>query len=550
MELPQDIKHLYVLWIEEELRKHQNSGSRLAFTYMRAVQSVKQCPMMIRLPSQLRSLRFIGDKLVATMRKRLQEYCEEYGYEMPDEQQEEEPEKAGRKRSSEKDGEGTKKRRQLKSTRKYIPQRNTGGYAILLALYLHDPGCDGLTKDDIIKHAAQYCSTSFTANPSTGQFYSAWGSIKTLEKNEYVQSRGHPVYYFLTESGVEVAQILKTVEEEQKNQSQEGVDSSPILQRTEDRQIDVERIDTWLPPLAKTPGISANVLNVPHEIWTGGSYEIELVLDNREVRSREERDFFSEQLLGHGISTSVRVLTVGDGVWVARHKESGKEAVLDFIFERKRLDDFASSIKDGRFFEQKSRLLRTGIRTIFYVVEEQMSSDVSRFSDAIQTCISMCITNSQFHVKRTKNSDDTVLTLASLSKRIQKFYKHQSLLVLEPRDLKSQHEYGQLLSQVSTDNPGFQCVYNFITFQSLLSKSNMVSVREMFIRMLMTIKGVSLDKAIAIQLHYGTPKNLIDSYTNCTGDKPRMVHDALKDQVGNRKIGAALSSKIYEVWGK
>ncbi|KAH3671841.1 hypothetical protein OGAPHI_000027 [Ogataea philodendri] len=550
MELPQDIKHLYVLWMEEELRKQQHAGSKLALTYMRAVQSVKQCPMMLRSPTQLGGLRFIGDKMVAMMRKKLHAYCEEHGYDPPEEAVDEDKENRGAKRTAEKSADGPKKRRQLKSAKRYIPQRNTGSYAILLALYINDPGCDGLTKDDIIKHASKYCTTSFTANPSTGQFYSAWGSIKTLEKNEYVQSHGRPVYYFLTETGLEVAQILKKVEDEQKDDSQSGADSSPILQRVQHEDAGlVERIDTWLPPMSRAAAKPANVQNVAHEIWPIGSYSVELVLDNREVRSREQRDFFSDQLTSHGVSTSVRALTVGDGVWVARHNESGKEAVLDFIFERKRLDDFAASIKDGRYFEQKSRLKRTGINTIFYIVEEQMSSDVSRFSEAIQTCISTSITNSRFHVKRTKDSDSTVQLLTTLSKKIIKYYRQQPLLVLQPRDLKSQQEYAQLLQQVSKENVHLQCVYSFHTFQSLLSKSNMVSVGEMFIKMLMTIKGVSLDKALAIQLHYKTPKNLLDSFEKCTTDKSRMIHDALKDHVGNRKIGSALSAKIYQVWG-
>ena len=49
-----------------------------------------------------------------------------------------------------------------------------------------------------------------------------------------------------------------------------------------------------------------------------------------------------------------RQLSVGDFVWIARD-QNGKELLLPYIIERKRMDDLGSSIKDGRFHEQKVR---------------------------------------------------------------------------------------------------------------------------------------------------------------------------------------------------
>lgn len=48
----------------------------------------------------------------------------------------------------------------------------------------------------------------------------------------------------------------------------------------------------------------------------------------------------------------VRHLKVGDFAWVARNSE-GKELLLPYIVERKRMDDLSKSIRDGRFHEQK-----------------------------------------------------------------------------------------------------------------------------------------------------------------------------------------------------
>lgn len=50
-------------------------------------------------------------------------------------------------------------------------------------------------------------------------------------------------------------------------------------------------------------------------------------------------------------------MPVGDGIWIARHKTFDSEYVLDFIVERKKIDDLCSSIRDNRYKDQKLRLL-------------------------------------------------------------------------------------------------------------------------------------------------------------------------------------------------
>ena len=55
-------------------------------------------------------------------------------------------------------------------------------------------------------------------------------------------------------------------------------------------------------------------------------------------------------------SLQVRRLPVGDGIWIAHHKYLDSEYVLDFIVERKKVDDLRSSIRDNRYKDQKLRL--------------------------------------------------------------------------------------------------------------------------------------------------------------------------------------------------
>lgn len=63
-------------------------------------------------------------------------------------------------------------------------------------------------------------------------------------------------------------------------------------------------------------------------------------------------DQLVKELEAEGVTLEVRSLKVGDFAWLSRNS-SGQELLLPYIIERKRLDDLASSIKDGRFHEQK-----------------------------------------------------------------------------------------------------------------------------------------------------------------------------------------------------
>jgi crossover junction endonuclease MUS81 len=109
---------------------------------------------------------------------------------------------------------------------------------------------------------------------------------------------------------------------------------------------------------------SINVfVNAPHLqsfdpiFWPSGSYDIILLLDNREIKSKKDRSGILDRLNTVGVAVEQRALPLGDMLWIARRKDGlvEDECVLDFVVERKRLDDLTSSVKDGRFHEQKVR---------------------------------------------------------------------------------------------------------------------------------------------------------------------------------------------------
>ena len=107
-------------------------------------------------------------------------------------------------------------------------------------------------------------------------------------------------------------------------------------------------------------------------VLPAGSFEVRMVLDMREIRTTTDRDYISGELKKQGITPVMRALPLGDVLWVAEvnplyadslkaanigDEDEGKlEVVLEHILERKRLDDLISSIKDGRFHEQKFQI--------------------------------------------------------------------------------------------------------------------------------------------------------------------------------------------------
>ena len=65
-----------------------------------------------------------------------------------------------------------------------------------------------------------------------------------------------------------------------------------------------------------------------------------------------------DELKKSKIKFDIGKLNVGDFTWIARHKSlKYEDIILNYIVERKRMDDFCQSILDGRYKEQKVRRL-------------------------------------------------------------------------------------------------------------------------------------------------------------------------------------------------
>lgn len=183
------------------------------------------------------------------------------------------------------------------------------------------------------------------------------------------------------------------------------------------------------------PGIDASAFsNITPIRLQPGTFTVQLVLDSREVRAKNDRDYIQDELAKLGVRALVRPLELGDFFWVAKCREpgllgclgeEGDEIALDWIVERKRLDDLVGSIKDGRFQEQKFRFRKLGVKNVVYIIEDfSMSSErISQFHDAIESAIGSTQVIDEYFVKKTMKLDDTIRYLARMTGMLKRLYE-------------------------------------------------------------------------------------------------------------------------------
>ncbi|KAJ6944523.1 crossover junction endonuclease MUS81 isoform X2 [Populus alba x Populus x berolinensis] len=258
-------------------------------------------------------------------------------------------------------------------------------------------------------------------------------------------------------------------------------------------------------------------------------YEVILILDDREqfaiqcLRGRKLIECICKE---HKIKIQVRRLPVGDGIWIARHKYLLSEYVLDFIVERKKVDDLRSSIRDNRYRDQKLRLLRCGLKKLIYLVEGDPNS-----SEAAESIKTACFTTEileGFDVQRTNSLRDTLKKYAHLTQSITQYY---SLLLPEDQ------------SKSTRVCPPFD---EFIKRCQDLEK---MTVSDVFAIQLMQVPQVTEETAVAVLNLYPTLLSLARAYSLLDGDVSAQ-EDMLRKQSSNA-VSAVASRNIFQlVWGK
>lgn len=594
---------LLLAWVKEWYDTARERNSKGVTTYKHAYNALKACPMPFDHPSQLQQLRGFGTKLCERLTAQLQKHCDENNLEMPEHPMASKKRKgvgnahataAGALVDDDDDhGSLAPPAKKPKNTKQYVPSYRSGPYALVVALSkMPQDATVGMSKQDLIDAAQPYSDSSFTAPSDPRKFYTAWKSMDTLLAKELVYERGRPTKrYALTDEGWEVARKIEETTKgggtkpAKKGHDKEDVVTSNDSQSSRPRQpafstrmgaIPDDDNDGDDPPVEK-PNYSDVVMDGPVVsadssfpafspiILNPGTFSVHLVLDIREIRAKTDRDYLKEELAKKGVRAIMRALELGDTQWVAKCHDAdflrcngaeGDEVVLDHIVERKRLDDLIGSVKDGRFHEQKFRLKRSGVKHVTYLIEE-ISLDPTHFQkyeEMVQSAIASTQVVNGFSVKKTRGLDESIRYLARMTTILKKKYEAKPLKVIPTRILTARN-YLPLLNHLRSKEHGSDYYISYPAFASLASKSDMLTLRDLYLKMLMCIRGVTGEKAIQIQRIWKTPNDLVKAFENCGSDedgkkrKRELVSTHLGNKVKSQQIGKALSAKIAEAWG-
>ena len=203
--------------------------------------------------------------------------------------------------------------------------------------------------------------------------------------------------------------------------------------------------------------------------------------------------------------------------------------------------------------EQKNRLEKSGCSNKYYLIEETMGGSIGTMGEALKTALWLILVYYKFSMIRTMNSDETVERIYALNEVIEHHYSKKSLLVLYPNNMENQDDYKKVLETFKSEferKGNIECCHSFECFQEMMGKSEMRTIGELTINVLMFIKGVSLEKAIAIQSIFPTLNHILNAYQRCKSphEANMLMFSKLGEAPGTKRITKGLSEKIADVF--
>ncbi|XP_006893380.1 PREDICTED: crossover junction endonuclease MUS81 [Elephantulus edwardii] len=522
---------LFVRWLTEWRDEATSRGRRTRFVFQKALRSLRRYPLPLRSGKEAKILQHFGDGLCRMLDERLQQHRASGG----DHAAVSSPaEKSSVPRGEAQDPSlPALSRPKARGPGSYWPARHSGARAVLLLLYrehLNPSGCSFLTKEELLQRCAHGAPTV------TVRSTQPWPALRTLLHRNLILRTHQPARYSLTPEGLELAQKLA---------ESEGLNTLDVGTGPKEPPGEEPAVPG---ATSAEPTSEAGIQQPPMELGPG-EYRVLLCVDVSEATGAGHRPELLRELQRLHVNYMVRKLHVGDFVWVARETSPRDparpgELVLDHIVERKRLDDLCSSIIDGRFREQKFRLKRCGLERRVYLVEEHGS--VHNLSLPESTLL-QAVTNTQvidgFFVKRTADIKETAAYLALLTRGLQRLYEGHTLRS-RPWGTPGDREPGAR----PTPNP-LCSLLTFSDFNAGAIKNKAQSVREVFARQLMQVRGVSGEKAAALVDRYSTPASLLAAYDACATPKEQeMLLSTIKCGRLQRNLGPALSRTLSQLY--
>jgi ERCC4-type nuclease len=249
---------------------------------------------------------------------------------------------------------------------------------------------------------------------------------------------------------------------------------------------------------------------------------IDIIIDSHEKKLIDalESEYLKNEC--NHLLFDVQMLDVGDVIYKKNNQ-------LICLIERKTIDDYVSSITDGRSKNQSIRIAQ--LKKIYpdiiiiYLIEGPFINKKHIFKNKI-TCDSLYssfinrVIRDQFTVYRTADTCESALVVTKI---YDKLSEHTS------QDTKKSNETIKYLKTIK------------------LSKKDNMTPKNCYICQLAQIPGISIEYANRIASLYPSMRHLIMAYEK-NNDKNNMLSEIIMSMTNNksRKLGIILSKRIYE----
>lgn len=383
------------------------------------------------------------------------------------------------------------------SQQTYVPQYRSGGYAILYWMYeqILNDNINLFTKKDIINGAQKYCKSSFKPIKSRNNYnnYTAWNGINRLEQEKYVirnRKHGGSHKFRLTTIGQSIAKILYNKSSIDDNTKQISIKQSRKRQRFQMENNDKMNINIKESKKRQKTEVENDIIPIIN--INNIDYELTLFYD-----TSEQENLLKTQFMIYNINNKRCKLPIGDFCWILQNHQN--QWIYPIIIERKRMDDLISSIKDGRYKEQKWRMKQNLKQfKLIYLIEKINIKDPAEKNIIKQALIDTQV-NDKFLVYHTNNIYESVKILLHWNNIL---YKQINQTLKKNRN---------------NINYNFFKDENCIDLNKFLqqNKKRIVTAKILFGRQLMCIPGVTDIIAFNIIKIYPTLRHLFNAWNAC-----------------------------------
>ena len=229
---------------------------------------------------------------------------------------------------------------------------------------------------------------------------------------------------------------------------------------------------------------------------------------------------------------------------------------LIYIIERKAVNDLISSIKTGRYQEQKIRIKSTKVNAS-YIIEGNINYINSNDTinglkvTQLQGVFSSLLLKDNIPYLMTKNIQDTYDYLIYIIKKVLSLYYKKNNNINSDNNINNVNNNFNnnfnneinLESQNIMDNNENDYIKTIKT-----RKKDNIDQRTCFIAQLMVIPGISHNIALEISKHYKSWFDLCITYIGIEeGERPNLLASILIDYGSSkRRLGKSLSSRIFK----